>query len=292
MLWLDLLEPSEHDMQVLTEEFGLHPLAAEDAMSEHQRPKLDRYRDHAFLAAYAVRATGDARLLVVGEIAAFLVHDALITVRKSPMVPLKPVLERWDSDPALAVCGVGFLVHGLLDVIVDGHTAAAASLDDEADAMEDATFDPSASPDDLQRRAFALRKTLTTLRRAVSPMRDVLATLSRPDLGIVDHKLAPYIRDVDDHVTRNIDHVAGLGDTLSTILDINATVASNRLNATVFRLTAYAALLTVTTAITGYFGQNVPYPGINRAAGFYGSTVLLIGVVGGLYVMFKRRGWL
>lgn len=291
-VWLDLLEPDEQDMQVLIEEFGLHPLAIEDALHEHQRPKLDRYADHTFLSAYDVRAGTGGELLDIGEIAAFLTADALVTVRKSAQLPLKRLLERWDATPELAASGVGFLLYGLLDVLVDGHAAAAEALDDEADALEDLLFAEDAGTDDLQRRTFALRKTMTTLRRAASPMRDVLLTVKRPELSLIDDRLAPYLRDVDDHVQRNIEHVETLRETLGTILDVNLTLSSNRLNTTIFRLTAYAALLTVTTAITGYFGQNVPFPGFETTAGFLGSTVLLVGAVGGLYLLFRRKGWL
>ena len=291
-VWLDLLEPDEGDLQVLIEEFGLHPLAIEDAGQEHQRPKLDRYADHAFLAAYDVRPGHGGDPLDLGEIAAFITHDALVTVRKSAQLPLKLLLERWDTTPELAASGVGFLLYGLLDVLVDGHASAAEALDDEADELEDLLFAEDASTDDLQRRTFALRKTMTTLRRAASPMRDVLLTLKRPELRLVDDRLAPYLRDVDDHVLRNIEHVETLRETLGTILDVNLTLSSNRLNTTIFRLTAYAALLTVTTAITGYFGQNVPFPGFGHPAGFAFSTVLLLASVGGLYVLFRRKGWL
>ncbi len=292
LVWLDLLSPSGQDMAVLTEEFGLHPLAIEDAMVQHERPKLDRYRDHSFFAAYALGASRDGDLLRIGEVAAFITSDALVTVRKSELVPLKPLLARWDDEKQLIGSGVGFLLHGLLDVLVDGHTDAAAVLDEEADGLEDLLFDEQAPSGHLQRRAFALRKALTLLRRAVLPMHEVLASLTRPEMDLVDDRLAPYVRDVRDHVRRNADHVDSLRETLGTILDVNLTLSSNRLNKTIFRLTAYAALLTVTTAITGYFGQNVPYPGIDHPAGFIASTVLLVGAVGGLLVLFWRKGWL
>ncbi len=292
VVWLDLLQPTEADMAVLTEEFGLHPLAIEDALHEHQRGKLDHYRDHDFLAAYAVRVQAGAEsLLETGELAAFFTPRALITVRKSALVDLAPLLRRWDENAALAASGVAYLAHGLLDHLVDGHAAAVARLDDEAEDLEDLLCDEAADSD-LQRRAFALRKDLTRLRRAVVPMREVLATMARPGSGLVDEQMAPYLRDVDDHVQRAVEGIDGLRDVLGTILDTQLTLASNRLNATLFRLTAYAAILAATTAITGFFGQNVPYPGSQEVSGFVGSTVLLVAAVVGLVVFFKRKGWL
>ena len=295
VVWLDLLRPSPSDMAVLTEEFGLHPLAIEDALHDHQRAKLDHYEDHDFLAAYAVQqCTGDSdTLLETGEIAAFFTPRGLITVRKSGLLDLRPLLQRWDATPQLAGSGIAYLAHGLLDHLVDGHSDAVALLDDEAEELEDLLFDQRAQGGgDLQRRSFALRKDLTTLRRAVVPMRQVVAAMARPGSGLVDEQMAPYLRDVDDHVQRAVESIDSLRDVLGTILDTNLTLASNRLNETVFRLTAYAAILAATTAITGYFGQNIPFPGSGERSGFITSTVLLVASVVGLVAFFKRKGWL
>ncbi|MCW2716176.1 MAG: CorA-like magnesium transport protein [Frankiales bacterium] len=292
VVWLDLLQPSLADMDVLIEEFGLHPLAIEDALHDHQRPKLDRYDDHAFLAAYAVSCSPGESLLRTAEVAAFLTPRALITVRKDRMLQLEPLLARWDGARELAASGVAYLAHGLVDHLVDGHSAAVEVLDDEAEDLEDLLFSDGSQGGDLQRRSFELRKALTSLRRAVLPMRDVLAVMHRPDVGLSDERMAPYLRDVDDHVQRAASDIDGLRDLLGTILDTNLTLASNRLNETIFRLTAYAAILAATTAVTGYFGQNVPFPGSQQTSGFIASTVLLIGSVVGLFVFFRRKGWL
>jgi len=293
VVWLDLLRPSEADMAVVVEEFGLHPLAIEDALHEHQRPKLDRYDDHAFLAAYAVSCAPGKSLLRTAEVAAFLTPRALVTVRKHEMLELAPLLARWDSAAELAPSGVAYLAHGLLDHLVDGHTAAVAVLDDEAEDLEDLLFgDDNQGGGDLQRRSFELRKSLTALRRAVVPMRDVVGTMLRPDTGLSDEVMQPYLRDVDDHVQRAAAAIDGLRDLLGSILDTNLTLASNRLNETIFRLTAYAAILAATTAVTGYFGQNVPFPGSQQTSGFVSSTVILVGSVIGLVLFFRRKRWL
>ena len=294
VVWLDLLKPSQADMAVLTEEFGLHPLAIEDALHDHQRAKLDHYADHEFLAAYSVRECDSGESLIeTGELAAFFTATALITVRKSELFELRPLLQRWDEADRLAGSGVAYLAHGLLDHLVDGHTAAVAKLDDEAEDLEDLLFDAeSGGGGDLQRRSFALRKDLTRLRRAVVPMREVVAAMSRPGSRLVDEQMAPYLRDVDDHVQRAVEAIDGLRDVLGTILDTNLTLASNRLNETVFRLTAWAAILAATTAITGYFGQNIPFPGSGERSGFLASTLLLVVSVVALFAYFRRKGWL
>lgn len=289
VVWLDLLQPSEGDLAVLVDELGLHPLAVEDALHAQQRPKLERYADHLFLSAYGVMLDGIEVEPV--EVAAFLTDSAMVTVRKDPRIDLAPVLLRWDTAADLATSGVAFLAHGLVDVLVDGYVEVAADLDDRADEIEDQLF---AGPGEhaLQRQTFAMRSSVTTLRRIVLPMREVVATMRRPDVGLVDATMAPYLRDVDDHVLRVLEAVDGVREQLATVLDTTIALQGQRLNETLFRLTAWAAILAVTTAVTGYFGQNVPYPGIEQPSGFYASTVLLIGSVAGLYVYFKRKGWL
>jgi len=290
VVWLDLLQPDQADMAVLKEELGLHDLAIEDALHAHQRPKLDRYPDHLFLAAYAVHRAGDE--VVGAEVAAFITERALVTVRKDAHVDLRPVLERWDAMSELAASGVAFLVHGLVDVLVDGYVAVAQDLGECTEDLEDDLFAQGAEAADLQRRTFAVRSSVTDLRRVVLPMREVVATMHRRDLGLVDDRMAPYLRDVDDHVVRVLDSVETMREQLATALDTLLAMQGQKLNETVFRLTAWAAILAATTAVTGYFGQNIPYPGIQEPAGFWASTVLLVVSVGGLYVYFKRKGWL
>ena len=289
VVWLDLLQPSETDLEVLVDELGLHPLAVEDALHAHQRPKLDRYDDHLFLAGYGVVVEDDE--VETAEVAAFLTPRALVTVRKDPRVELEPVLARWDAAPHLAGSGVAYLAHGLVDVLVDGYVAVTQDLDDAADDIEDLLF---VGPGEraLQERTFALRSSVTRLRRVVLPMQEVVALMRRPDMGLVDAEVEPYLRDVDDHVQRALAAIETIREQLATILDTTIALQGQRLNETIFRLTAWAAILAVTTAITGFFGQNIPYPGIEETSGFVASTVLLVGSVGGLYVYFKRKGWL
>ena len=168
MVWLDLYDPDQADLQILVEEFGLHPLAVEDAVVDHQRPKLDRYHTHLFANMYAVEFDdGGGEELRTSELSAFITPKALITVRKAAF-DIDALLDRWDAAGELAGGGVGFLVHGLLDAIVDGHHRAVEQLDDAVDRLEDRLFERP-RPRDLRRRGFELRKTVSQLRRVVVP---------------------------------------------------------------------------------------------------------------------------
>src|SRR5512132_732024 len=152
VVWLDLCEHDQQDLEVISQEFGLHPLAVEDATQRHERPKLDRYQDHAFLTAYAVGLDPTTGRLITSELAAFITPRALITVRKDPRFDIEGVVARWDGSADLAGHGVGFLLWGLLDFVVDGHFATVQQLDE----------------------AIELRKSLVVLRRLVLPMREVV----------------------------------------------------------------------------------------------------------------------
>jgi len=291
-IWLDLLRPSSEDLAVLVEELGLHPLAVEDAVHEHQRPKLDRYDDHSFLSAYVADIDEASAELTVTEVDAFITSRALVTVRKGEALPVEELTARWDATSELTGSGVAFLLHGLLDLLVDGHFRAVQVLDDQIDRLEEVLFDPRPRSTELQHRSFHLRKSLVLLRRVVLPMREVVNTLLRRDLHIVDEAAQPYYQDVYDHVLRATEWTESLRDLVSTILETNLTLQGNRLNEVMRNLTSWAAILAVTTAVTGFYGQNVPYPGFGREWGFVSSLLLLVGISGGLYLVLKKRGWL
>jgi magnesium transporter len=293
VIWLDLCGPTQADFDMIGEEFGLHELAIEDALHASERPKLDRYATHLFLDAYAVDPDSATGELSVSELAAFITPQALITVRKDDRFDIAAVLEHWDASPDLARHGVGFLLHGLLDHLVDGHFAAVQSLDDSIEHLEDLLFDEGRRRiQAVQRDSFKLRKNLVLLRRVVLPMREVLNTLVRRDLAIVQPAMAPYYQDVYDHVLRATEWTESLRDLVTTIVETNLTVQANRMNLIMKKVTSWAAIIAVPTAITGFYGQNLPYPGFNTHAGFIVSTALILALSGLLYLTFKAKDWL
>jgi magnesium transporter len=291
VVWLDLCDPAEADLDVIREELGLHALAVEDALAEHQRPKLDRYATHAFLAVYAVKTDEHTGQLSKSEINAFVTPNALVTVHKDDF-DMDAVAQRWDSSADLAKGGVGFLLHGLLDGVVDGHLVAAQALDDRIEAMEDQLFDDRLPHPDVQRRALRLRKSLLSLRRVVMPMREVLSSLMHRDHHIVDDAMMPYFQDVYDHVLFAWEWVESLRELVTTLRETQLNLQGNRMNNIMKKVTSWAAIIAVPTAITGFYGQNVPYPGYSAVWGFWVSAASIVVVSGGLYALFKRRDWL
>ena len=292
VVWFDLCEPTAVDLSSISEELGLHPLAVEDAVAEHQRAKLDRYQSHLFVTSYQVKLDTTSGELHTSEIDAFVTQRALVTVRRTTDFDIDAVLRRWDGSPDLAKSGVGFLLHGLLDYVVDTHFEAVQELDGQIEALEDQLFDDNPRDKDMQRRTFELRKSLVLLRRVVLPMREVLNSVLRRDLHVVDEQIVPYFHDVYDHVLRATEWTESLRDLVTTILETHLTVRGNRLNVIMKQVTSWAAIIAVPTAVTGFYGQNVPYPGFGHTSGFWVSTTIMIMLSVGLYVVFRRKDWL
>jgi magnesium transporter len=291
-VWLDYCEPTHADLETISEELQLHPLAVEDSVAEHQRPKLDHYDSHLFVSAYAVRLDVASGELQTSELGVFVTPKALVTVRKDEGVEIRGVLARWDESKELAGHGVSFLLWGLLDEIVDGHFEAVQSLDTEIESLEDLLFDERPRESEVQRRSFELRKSLVLLRRLVVPMREVVNSLMRRDLRVIDEGMAPYYQDVYDHVMRATDWTESLRDLVTTILETNIAIQGNRMNLAMKKVTSWAAIIAVPTAITGFYGQNIPFPGFAAHWGFWFSSALIVVISLALYWSFRRRDWL
>jgi magnesium transporter len=293
IVWLDMCAPSTADLGAIREEFGLHQLAVEDAIHPHQRPKLDRYTDHLFLAGYTVYLDPGTGGLASNEIAVFITPRALITVRKDEDFPIQEVLDRWQDNIDLADQGIAYLLYGLLDYLVDTHFAAVQQLDSAIEELENMLFDDSRPrAHEVQRRTFELRRSLVLLRRVVLPMREVVNTLMRPTMHVVDDTMLPFYQDIYDHVLRASEWTESLRDLVTTVLETNLTVQGNRMNLIMKKVTSWAAVIAVPTAITGFYGQNVPYPGFGREWGFIFSTLITIVLSVGLYALFRRKDWL
>ena len=293
VVWLDVCRPTEEDLAVVAAELGLHPLAQEDATGRAQRPKLEPYAGHQFLVAYAAWYDPAEHELVTSEIDVFFSRRWMVTVRKEPVFDIGPVLAAWNANAALAKHGTAFLLHGLLDVVIEGHFAVIERLDDEIEKLEDRLFGADGSGIDTQRRSFELRKALVALRRVVLPMREVVNGLMRRETFPIDAELVPYYQDLFDHVLRAAEWTDSLRDLISTLLETHLTIQGNRLNEVMKRLTSYAAIVAVPTAVAGIYGMNVRlYPAPGTVAGWWVALGLMVGISGFLFVYFRRKDWL
>lgn len=291
-VWVDLCGPSTEQLHELADELGLHELAVEDALGEHQRPKLDHYDSHLFLSCHAVTVDREAAVLQTTEIDAFIGGRWLITVRKDNGFTMDEVVKRWDRSADLAVGGVSFLLYGLLDVIVDGYFDAVSAFDDYYDDVSEGIFSEHPLTPDEQRQWFLMRQALVHFHRLALPLREAVSGLMRRDHSAVSPELYPYFQDVYDHILRVSESSDALRDLVSTIVETNLSLRDYRQNQIMKKVTSWAAIIAVPTLITGYYGMNVPYPGVAKPWGVWFSTLLIVGLSAGLYTLFKRKEWL
>jgi len=291
IVWVDLRTPHHEDLQLLATELGLHDLAVEDALGPHQRPKLDHYDTHLFVACQVLGlgASGELRQT---ELDVFVDSRWLITVRKGDGFDLTPVVQRWDRAGSLAAHGVGFLLYALLDEIVDSYFDLVDRFDEYWDGVSEGLFaDRPLSPGE-QRMWFQMRRSLVRFHRLVVPMREIVSGLMRREQGTVGEELYPYFQDVYDHVLRITESIDSLRDLVGTIVETNLSLRDYRQNQVMKKVTSWAAILAVPTLVTGYYGMNVPFPGNGSLVGVVMSGALVVVLSAGLYVRFRRSDWL
>ncbi|GAB3588721.1 magnesium transporter CorA family protein [Calidifontibacter terrae] len=295
LVWLDIADAVPADIEGLIDALDLTPTEVEDAFAAHERPKVTRHGQHLFFTAYQVALTGapddiqDSRL-ATHRISGFVLPTALVTVRSSGF-DLAPVLQAWDDNMNLLGAGPRALVHGLLDSVVDGHFDAIQQLDDELESLEDLLFEERRTGHDFLRKVYRLRRELVDLRRVVLPMREVVNGLTRHNEhpgGVLDG----WYDDLYDHVLRASEWTESLRDMVTSVFETNLSLQDARLNTVMRQLAAWAAIIAVPTAITGWFGQNIPYWGFGKMFGLWLSLGLIVFGSLGLWRAFKSRGWL
>ncbi len=289
MVWVDVeAREAKAALHLLTERFGFHPLAVEDALSPYERPALQRYDGVLFLAAHAVHQQDGKE--AYQEVGFFLGEHFLVTVHTEPVPLIDHWLERWTAQPERVGKTPAHLLHMLLDAIVDEYFPIGDTLEEKADDLEDAIFTGNSSvqiADILQ-----VKRRLLELRQHITPLRDILNALLRRDVELIPDEVVPYLQDVYDHTLR-IAELADLNrDILAGVLDAHLSVVSNRLNEVMRILTVISTILMSAALIAGIYGMNFAHmPELQWKAGypFAGAMMVLVGVVE--WYIFKRKGW-
>ena len=292
LVWVDVCNPSPEQMAELADEFGLHELAVEDALGRHQRPKIDHYAGHLFLACHSTRLNADVGELETTEIDAFISDRWMITVRKDDGFDIEAVMQRWDRSEELVAHGVSFLVYGLLDVVVDGYFDTVTAFDDYYDTVSEGLFNERPMELREQRHWFQMRQSLIKFHRLAVPMREAVSGLLRREHTMIDADVYPYFQDVYDHVLRVSEATDALRDLISTLVETNLSVRDYRTNQIMKKVTSWAAIIAVPTLITGWYGMNVPYPGSGETWGVIVAALVVLLASGSLYLLFRRKNWL
>ena len=303
LVWVDLCNPGHRLLTELAGELGFDAPAVEDIVEHAARTKATRYATHTFLTVYAtslgpqVPGSIESRLLTA-RVSIFLLPSAVVTVRHEsdparPIFDIDEVVRRWDDNSDLLRDGSPALLHGILDVVIDEQFDTIQQLDDGIEALDDALFDDRSQTRQLQRDTYRLRKELVELRRIVLPMREVVNTvMRRVPPGAQDSELAGWYSDLYDHAIRAGEWTESLRDMVTTVFETNLSLQDARLNTIMKKLTGWAAIIAVPTLVTGWYGQNIPYPGYGNNWGVWASALLSAIASVALYVGFTRRGWI
>jgi magnesium transporter len=291
LIWVEVVSPTPAELASLGEEFDIHEVALEDLeVGERQRPKLEHYQDHVLLVFYGAQAGtagGPTRLFEVDLIAG---ENYLLTFHGGAPVDPDPVARRVKDRPELTSEGIGYLLYVALDELVDTFFPALDGIGERVVEVEEAVL---AGDTDVQGQIFAIRKELIAVRRVIGPMRDAMVVLLRRDLGMFSHEAQRYLQDVYDHLIRLSEGVEDYQEVIAGTLDANATMASNRVNTVARNLAAYAAIFAVVTMISGVYGMNFHHmPELDWRFGYAWALGLMVIGAGGLWVYFKRKGWL
>jgi magnesium transporter len=288
--WIGLVDPDEAELRVLQDRFRLHPLAVEDALSAHQMPKVDVYGDQLFVVARTAHLEEEA--IGYGETDVFVGPSHIVTVRHGSARAHSLLREQLEAAPSHLRHGADYILHAVLDFIVDGYFPIVEQIEEEVLAMERHALDAFLSRAEVT-RIFNIRRELMRFRRILGPMEEVANRLEHHDLPCVDLDVRPYFRDVSDHVRRVASQVDALRDVLSSVFEVSTLLEQQRQSEITRQLAAWAAILAVPTAIAGIYGMNFEFmPELHWRFGYPLVGVVILGVCAFLYARFKRFRWL
>lgn len=286
---VDALTLSRRDIGTIAQEFDLHPLAVEDAVNPRQRPKLEQYENHLFAVMHQLDEIEGQ--LESAQIACFIGRQWVLTIHHAAARTLEETARRCRSGNPLQQ-GSSFVMHSLLDSIVDDYQSIADRLENEIESLEDLVL--QAPGTQVQHQLYSLKQRLSRLRRYAIPGERVLAAMSERDrYGLITEQTAENFRDVHDHTLRIIDQIRNVDDLVDAVIDLQRSEQANALNEVTKRLTGWAAIIAVPTFIASVYGMNFALvPDEGELFGFYFALGTMLASGLGLYAYFKRRGWI
>ncbi|AUZ86464.1 magnesium/cobalt transporter CorA [Arthrobacter sp. TmT3-37] len=305
MGWIGLYRPEREEIHAVEAEFGLHPLAVEDATNGHQRAKLERYGDTLFLVLRPARYLDAEEKVEFGELHLFVGHDFVVTIRHAESPDLGIVRRRLEADPTLLAAGPQAVLYALLDQVVDEYEPVVRGLENDIDEIEDELF--GGAPD-VSRRIYELHREVIEFQRATQPLEAMMDALLRgSEKYQVDSELGRNLRDVQDHVIRVVERVNTFRALLQNALTVHSTLVAQRQNEEMTRLTetslsqgeevkrisSWAAILFAPTLIASVYGMNFDVmPELHWALGYPFALLLMVAMGIGLWWTFKRNDWL
>lgn len=298
-VWIGLYEPTEKEFDRVTEEFGLHPLAVEDALSAHQRPKLEVYDDSLFMVIKPAGYEAKSDIVTSGEVMVFVGDSFVVTVRHGDEAPLAAVRHRLEEEPEMLRHGPTAVLYSIADAVVDHYVEVAGELGTDLEELETEVFSPTGGGSrHTASRIYAFKRQILEFRRATGPLAQPLDRLAGGGVfGVrvpfVHEKAQPFFRDVSDHLTRVNESVEGLDRLVSDVLSAHLAQMSVRQNDDMRKISAWAAMAAIPTMIAGIYGMNFDHmPELHWLWAYPAVILAMAGLEVLLYRLFKRKGWL
>lgn len=296
-VWIGLYEPTAEQIQQVAEAFDLHPLAVEDAVHAHQRPKLERYGDTLFLVLKTIvyvdheSVTATSEIIDTGETMVFAGPGFAITVRHGSAPPLDVVRRELESDPHQLGCGSAAVLHAVADLVVDRYLEVTDAFESDVDTLENEVFSPDNPVDPA--RIYQLKRELLEFKRAVVPLGGPLRRLSDGSVEQIPREVTTYLRDVADHHQRAVEQIIGFDELISGMLSASIAQLGVQQNADMRRISAMAALIAVPTMIVGVYGMNFTYmPELDWRYGYPAVLAAIVVVCALVYRALRRNKWL
>ena len=291
-VWVALHDATPQELAEVQAEFGLHPLAVEDAHNGHQRPKVEEYADSLFVVMHLIEAgVGESVTLTVGELDVFGGRNYVVSVRNRSEHGFTEVRERCEREPELLKNGPGFVLYALMDAVVDRYFPVIDAFEDELDTIEQRIFTKGAARDSIK-RLYELKQRLTLLKHAVAPLLEGTSKLHGGRVPQICAGSQEYFRDVVDHLSRINNTIDSIRDTIGTAIHVNLSMVTIEDGEVTKRLAAWAAIFAVCTAFAGIWGMNFEHmPELKWRYGYVGALALIASFCGYLYYRFRRAGW-
>ncbi|WP_182376338.1 magnesium/cobalt transporter CorA [Nocardioides sp. WS12] len=290
-VWVGLYEPSHIELSEIADAFGLHPLAVEDAVVAHQRPKLEQYDTSLFLVLKTLWYVDEDDAVETGEINMFIGQDFVITVRHGRGSSLSDARHALEQKQAVLDHGPSAVVYAVCDAVVDGYTGVVNELQTDVDEVETSVFSDSRTSD--ANRIYILKRELSEVRRAVLPLREPMRRFTAGAVALIEAESAPFFRDVSDHLQQAADEIDTLDGLLSTAFDAHLARVAVQQNDDMRKISAGIGLAAVPTLIAGVYGMNFDHmPELHWLLGYPFAMFLMFGTSFALFLFFKRSGWL
>ncbi len=290
-VWVGLADPTKAELDEVAAAFGLHPLAVEDALNAHQRPKLEKYDDSLFLTLRTVWYVDEQDAVETGEINMFVGTDYVVTVRHGEGSELHTRRVDLEADAKVLTHGPSAVMYAVCDRVVDDYEDVASSLQEDVDEIESSVFSPERTNDSV--RIYTLKREIAEMRRAVMPLKEPMRQITDGRVDGIDPEAIPFFRDVYDHVARTAEVIDTLDNLLSAAFQGHLARISVQQNEDMRKISAGVALAAVPTLIAGVYGMNFDHmPELGWALGYPYAIALMVVIVGGLWVFFKKSGWL